>query len=450
MKLLSKHLIVILMLSIFTACGGGGASGGSNNEPTNDGNNNPPPTGNESPEDPSESETVFVDRTDFSSTDDFIDNLISLELIEDTEERTRLLNAYWGRLRDEKRVPYIAQDGIVFIYRNSNATSVIATGDWNWFEGLNHAQSNAGSARVLSKLAGTNFWYGKESFAADARLDYKYIVNSTYILDPNNENLQLGGYGDNSFFAMPDYEPSPYKETRESNLNGYLSGDVTFASSTLGYNIKYSVYTPYNYASYSDLPTVYFLDGYLYSNSDMGAAVTTLNNMIADQMIPPIIAVFVDSSDASTNASKRVEQYLTSPEITAEFLTTELVPRIDGAYSTSTLNSNRSVIGVSHGGAFATYLCFVENNVFANCGAQSPEVLHSETLSIIEDSETFLQVDIAVATGNIGDVVTTAQSYRDTLEMNGYSLSYQESSQGHSWGNWSDSLPEMLTQLLND
>ena len=182
----------------------------------------------------------------------------------------------------------------------------------------------------------------------------------------------------------------------------------------------------------------------------MGAAVTTLNNMIADQIIPPVVAVFVDSSDASTSASKRVEQYLTSPEITADFFTNELIPRIDGNYSTSRLNSDRNVIGVSDGGAFATYLCFVENEVFANCGAQSPEVLHSATLNIIENSALFLEVDIAVCTGNIGDIVSTAQSYCDTLELNGYSLTYQESSQGHSWGNWSDSLPNVLVQLLND
>ncbi len=449
MKLLSKHLFVIFLISLFAACGGGG--GGGSSEPTNeDSNQETPSTGNESPEDPEEGETLFVDTTDFSSTDDFIDNLISLELIEDSDTRLNLLNTYWGRLRSEGRIPFVAQDGVVFVYRNSSATSVVATGDWNWFEGLDHAQSNASSAVVLGKVEGTNLWYAKESFASDARLDYKYIVNSEYKLDPMNENIQLGGYGDNSYFAMPDYQPAAYKKSRESVLKGQLGASSTIASTELGYNIKYSVYTPYNYASYSDLPTVYFLDGFLYSNALMGAAVITLNNMIADQIIPPVIAVFVDSSDATTSASKRVEQYLDTPEITANFLKNELVPRIDAGYSTSTNRSDRNVIGVSHGGAFATYLCFVENSVFGNCGAQSPEVLHSETLAVIEDATVLLDVDVALATGNIGDVVSTAQSYRDTLESNGYALSYQESSQGHSWGNWSDSLPNILVQLLND
>lgn len=444
MKLLSKQLIAILFITSITACGGGGGGGTGNSNGSPNTEENDPTL--ESPD----NEVQFVDNIEFNNAEDFIANLFALGTIENEDERNSTFSAYWRRLLEAKRIPYVIGDEVIFLYRHTTATSVAVSGDWNWFTGLTHAQSNASSEINLEKIDGTNLWFAIEQFASDARLDYKYVVNSKYFLDPANDSVQLGGYGDNSFFAMPTYEANIYKQTRENSINGSLSSEHTITSSSLGYNIKYSVYTPYGYTNLSNLPTVYFTDGYLYSDANMGAAITSLNNLIADQMIPPVIAVFVDSSNASTAESKRVEQYTETPDTTASFIVNELVPIIDAGYKTSTTNTDRSIIGVSDGGAFATYMCFVENSVFANCGAQSPEVLHSETTALIESSDVFLDVDIAVTTGNIGDVVTSAQNYRDTLELNGYSLYYQESSQGHSWGNWSDSLPDILQQLLND
>ena len=53
------------------------------------------------------------------------------------------------------------------------------------------------------------FFYKELSFESTARLDYKFVVGSSWILDPRNPNKVKGGFGDNSELAMPQFvQPS--------------------------------------------------------------------------------------------------------------------------------------------------------------------------------------------------------------------------------------------------
>ena len=47
-------------------------------------------------------------------------------------------------------------------------------------------------------IKGTNLWYYRHNFAANARFEYKFVVDGNWILDPLNKKTALGGYGKNS------------------------------------------------------------------------------------------------------------------------------------------------------------------------------------------------------------------------------------------------------------
>src|SRR5690554_7795172 len=103
------------------------------------------------------------------------------------------------------------------MYR-SNANSVSWNGDFN----------NWGAFEILKpeKIEGTDLWIGKTRFASDARLDYKIVEGSNWILDPNNLHQQWSGFGPNSELRMPDYHFPEEILVRNEVTKGNLSGNI--------------------------------------------------------------------------------------------------------------------------------------------------------------------------------------------------------------------------------
>jgi hypothetical protein len=86
--------------------------------------------------------------------------------------------------------PLIESDTIATYIYTGNVSSVYVPGDANGW--------NA-NAFPMSKVPNTNLWYRVQNFEADARLDYKFVLNgSNWILDPRNDQKVSGGFGPNS------------------------------------------------------------------------------------------------------------------------------------------------------------------------------------------------------------------------------------------------------------
>lgn len=94
-----------------------------------------------------------------------------------------------------KGFPYIENNTANFVYRGTVSSAAVA-GDFNDWS----------SNDKMTNLSGTNFYYYTKTFELNARLDYKFVLNSNnWILDPYNPKTVLGGFGPNSELAMPGY-----------------------------------------------------------------------------------------------------------------------------------------------------------------------------------------------------------------------------------------------------
>ena len=196
-------------------------------------------------------------------------------------------------------MPLIFDDTAVFLYRGP-ARSVAWAGDftrWDFEPPLPGARQGQ-----------TDIWILAREFPHDARLDYKILIDgSRQILDPLNPFTQLGGYGPNSVVRMPGYVYPTITLPRDAIPHGTLSEPHTIASASLGYDVRYQVYTPAGYEALRDLPVIYATDGQEYAHPEMGALPTTLDNLLADGAIRPVIAVFIDPRSpppAATGASR--------------------------------------------------------------------------------------------------------------------------------------------------
>ncbi|MCK5086093.1 MAG: hypothetical protein KAQ90_01175, partial [Melioribacteraceae bacterium] len=132
---------------------------------------------------------TVIPQSKFERFVSYLDNLQTLE------EKETVINSFMTYART-KGIPFIEENTANFIYYNP-ASVVNIAGDFNGWDY---------STISMNNVSGTNFFYYWKEFEPDARLDYKFVVNSSqWILDPENPNRVSGGFGPNSELAMPEY-----------------------------------------------------------------------------------------------------------------------------------------------------------------------------------------------------------------------------------------------------
>lgn len=349
---------------------------------------------------------------------------------------TAALDAFWQALKDARQVPFVRGDSVTFLYRGA-AQSVAWNGDFNGWSGDTSVASEG------TRLSGGDVWILEHTFPSDGRIDYKIVLNgSQWILDPDNPMQQWSGFGPNSALWMPDYVYPRESIPRPDVLHSTLSDNVAIRSTHLGYDVHYRVYTPADYDALSDLPVLYVTDGHEYADERLGGTTIVLDNLIADGLIPPIMAVFVDPREpGNPDNNRRGSHYANDYEDFAAFLTDELVPAIDSVYKTDPAPEQRGILGTSLGGIFSAYLGAAKPDVFRCIAIHSPAFFYDtrnrkDKVYRMYAGADRLPLRIFMSNGTFSDFAEGTYRMRAVFEDKGYPLRYVEVHEGHSWGNW--------------
>ena len=330
----------------------------------------------------------------------------------------------------QQGIPFIEDSTANFIYVGT-PNSVTVPGDYNGWNPNSHSMTN---------LNQTNFWYVSDEFEMNARLDYKFVLNdSSWILDPENPNTVVGGFGPNSELAMPEYV-QPWEIEFNPNIEHGTVEMKSIFSTHLNAVHQLKIYLPpgYNQNFPNSFPTVYFQDGFEYVN--LASAVNVFDNLLDSNKTAPLIGVFVEPNNRNTEygGSLREEYQL--------FYIEELVPFIDSSYNTITEAVSRLVLGASLGGNISSLISYNNPQVFANCG------IHSGALWVNNNEASNLIINGALKDikwssiwGSYeGGITSDMRLLRDELIAKGYELDWLELPEGHSWGLWRASLDRML------
>jgi len=375
------------------------------------------------------------DYKNFNTMADFNAVLDKMASINDSLDRETRLKILWDSLKENRQIPFIFDDSVTFLYRGS-ANSVAWAGDFNgWDPATNGWQGQ--------KISQSNIWRLSKSLPLDARLDYKIVVNNNWMLDPSNPNQQYSGFGPNSELQMPSWA-FPDETNAHSDVNkGILSDNKLISSNSenLNYDVRYKVYTPYNYAQLSSLPVIYVTDGHEYADSRLGAMINVLDNLIHDNTIEPVIAVFIDPRNPVNGNNRRMTEYRANIRF-ANFVADELVEAIDSAYNTSHEPSRRAILGTSLGGWNSAYFGLARSDKFNLIGIHSP-AFDNEIIANYSSSP-LLPLKVFMSTGTIHDTQIKARTMRDVMQSKGYQILYKEVNEGHSWGNWRALIDETL------
>ncbi len=355
-------------------------------------------------------------------------------------EKTSALDDVWSGLKKANQIPFVASDSVAFLYRGT-AKSVQWMGDFNGW-GYDKKFDNKGK-----QIANTDVWILKAAFPKDARLDYKMVLDGrAWILDPENPNYQWSGVGANSELRMPDWKEDMTLIVRDNIAHGKLKGEILYQSKALGYPITYSVYLPHGH--HSHLPTIYVTDGFEYMDPKMGNMVTTLDNLIADKKIQPVIAIFIDHREPMNRSNNRRMEELAMNEKYLKFFTEEFIPLIEQNYPVAKGRENRAILGTSMGGLTSAYFVFARPEVFGMAGIQSPAFWTKPQIYSLCDSMANSKTKISMTSGVYNDASESARKMKTILENNSCIYTYRETNEGHSWGNWRNLIDDILIDFF--
>jgi enterochelin esterase-like enzyme len=337
-----------------------------------------------------------------------------------------------------------------------------------------------GIEKPMTRLLETDLWYKTFRLQQGARFVYRLATN----LPDSKEWVSLARFGgamrrdplnplqfaeranelnpyEVTFYAaaeLPSAESQFWSVARPRVPTGRVQRDK-FTSKALGNERPIWIYTPHSYAANKKPYGLLVLsDGGLYVNSARVA--TTLDNLIAAGLIPPLVAVMLDNPDRGRELSCSSEY--------ADFLAREIVPWARVNYHVTDRPERTIIGGVSLGGLAAAFVGLKHPEVFGNVLSQSGSFWWKpdnekdwEWLTRQFATSARLPLRFSFEAGLLENtsggpagrpipppLLVANRNLRDTLQSKGYSVHYTEFNGNHTLFNWRGTLASHLIALV--
>ena len=345
-------------------------------------------------------------------------------------------------------------------------------------------------SKPMARLLDTDLWYKTFRLQKGARFIYQFATNlpdpkewrgvtqfaSVVRNDPLNP-LQFADRPDElnsnegqvfSAVELPSAEPQSWIVVRPKVPTGRVQRDK-FSSKLLGNERAIWIYTPHGYsADKKPYALLVLTDGGGYVNTARVA--TTLDNLIAAGLIPPLVAVMVDNPDRWRE--------LSCSSVYADFLAQEIVPWARANYHATDRPEQTIIGGASLGGLQAACTGLKHSEVFGNVLSQSGDFKWKpqgekewEWLNRQFATSARLPLRFSFEAGlmegtwwwrdlmaqqpnpppaNLIDPTFLAanRNLRDTLRSKGYAVHYTEFNGNHGMFNWRGTLASHLIALV--
>jgi len=201
---------------------------------------------------------------------------------------------------------------------------------------------------------------------------------------------------------------------------------------------KVTIYLPPDYDASKKYPVLYTADGSAWINFVKLPA--TLDRLIAERRIEPILAVMIDSTEDRRTWYYYNPQYLSYLE--------KVVHYIESHYSTRATPENRLHAGSSAGGSITLYVGLQRPDLFRNLAMLSPSLtgpphFYEPYFSGRKRPDPKLKLWLSAGTyeGYIHSDALTMEKYFNSVRLK---TKVVYSHEGHSFGHWRRMAGEML------
>lgn len=330
------------------------------------------------------------------------------------------------------------QTRLVFLAKDKDGQPPRIVGDFNnWAVTDKGYDTNIGKT---TRLEGSSWSYVESTSYTNARLEYGFLFDKDYVVDPMNPRQVQAFAGPRSEVRMPFFVAQPEIDEAGSAPKGEVIAETVVSRSLLGTR-RVWYYLPPGYATATDMlyPVIYVLDGSNYvEKMDVPRVI---DHLIANKSIPPVLAVFSEPGD-------RQEEYSRNPKWRT-FITTELVPSVDKRFRTFPTPDHRVILGSSLAAYGAIDLAVSAPSVFGLCAAIAPPV---QTATVVSNQPAaraaVVSIKFFVMGGVYDSMLNGARLLRTTLDEYQAPVTYLEVSEGHNTNTFRGHLDDALKALL--
>lgn len=352
---------------------------------------------------------------------------------------------------------------ITFTYPAPDAKSVQVCG--NFFK-LENGTFGEGIAQMQKNAEG--LWTYTTVPTKSELYRYEFIIDGNYVIDAAAPYTIRDGEVLRNVFVVPGEVGDL---TMVQDVPHGTVSKIWYPSS-LGYDRRMSVYTPYGYEASGNrrYPVLYLLHGGGGDENEwlnLGRAAQIMDNLIAAGKTVPMIVVMPNGHMGMTAApgensrgydgAKSSRAVRTEPNAyEATFL--DVVGFVDKTYRTVPDRAHRAVCGLSMGGG---HTCVVSANYpdkFGYVGLFSAAVGNYDSdraaSEMTRDFDSKLKKLFSykplyyIAIGDEDFLYQANKSFRENLDAHGYEYIYKESDCGHVWKNWRHYLTDFSQMLF--
>lgn len=171
-------------------------------------------------------------------------------------------------------------------------------------------------------------------------------------------------YTDAPELSVPDGAPKGtlHEFTMKSTDSKLYPGIAKNQPGTVPYERRVAVYIPKQYVPGKAAPFIVAQDGLGYR----GTLPRALDTLIHQKRVPPMIAIMINSGGGDSKGSQRGLEYDTVSGVYADFIETEVLPRISKEYNVTFTKdpSGRATMGGSSGGAAAFTMAWFRPDLY--------------------------------------------------------------------------------------
>jgi enterochelin esterase-like enzyme len=310
----------------------------------------------------------------------------------------------------------------------------------------------------LARIPGTDLWFLTIELEWGSRVEYQFEIRRNgqwwRFNDPYNPRLAGSPVGDCSVCSGPGYAVPDWATFRAETDPGQLV-NLQVHSSAQGRDNRITVYLPARFETSMPHPLLVVHDGGDYL--DYTSMKLVLDNLIHDKKLAKIIVAF-------THPGERLTEYPDDPDH-AQWITRELLPRLERDFPLLAEASGRCLMGTSFGAVAALSTAVRFPDVYGSLLLQSgsflysdPAVWHGEGATVFDPVVRFIDRYRAVPIRAADRAFISCGAYEHLVDANramlpvfrstGMKINYVESRDGHSWESWRDQLGPGLCWLF--
>lgn len=350
------------------------------------------------------------------------------------------------QLLREQRIPIVEGSTCTFLWR----------GEADWV-GIEHRMTAVPIPLPLRRLKGTDLWYASVELPRGARIQYRILVRRGDEIesmdDPLNPRVAGDPIGSQSVLEADGYVTPDWTYPDPAAVPGELV-DLRIASRALRREAHVTLYIPSRMRRDRRMPLMVVHDGGDFLRYSSMA--TVLDNLMHRRLMADCVVAFTHPGD-------RLREYAASAAH-SRFLTTELVPQIEGSLQLVGEPRGRVLMGASFGGVAALAAAVRAPGFYGALLLESPSLRFTEATApatfggVFEPVVRFVNSvrarpekvtkSIFLTFGAFEPLAVPDRAMVEVLERMCDELRVVEALDGHNWISWRDRLRDGLAWLF--